>query len=174
MVELAQKTLGIVGLGSIGKKVADIALAMDMYVIAHGPRKKNYKSVEWVTLKDLFRKSEVVSLHCPLTPDTKGMVNEDVLSLMKPTAYLINTSRGGLINEWDLASFLNQGKIAGAGLDVLTSEPPESDNPLLDARKCFVTPHHAWASKESRERLLQKATHNVEAFIRGKPVNVVS
>jgi len=174
MVELAQKTLGIVGLGSIGKKVADIALAMDMYVIAHGPRKKNYKSVEWVTLKDLFRKSDVVSLHCPLTPDTKGMVNEDVLSLMKPTAYLINTSRGGLINEWDLASFLNQGKIAGAGLDVLTSEPPESDNPLLDARKCFVTPHHAWASKESRERLLQKATHNLEAFIRGKPVNVVS
>ncbi len=174
IVELADKTLGIIGLGNIGKKVADIALAMGMKVIATGPRKKSYRSVVWVKLEEIFKESDVISLHCPLTPNTKEIVNKKYLSLMKPTAYLINTSRGGLINEWDLATYLNKGKIAGAGLDVLTSEPPESDNPLLDARKCFVTPHNAWASKESRQRLLTCATQNLKAYIQGTPENVVS
>jgi len=174
LVELSGKNMGIVGLGDIGKRVADIAMALGMKVIAYNPRKKAYKGVKWVSLEELFAQSDVVSLHCPLTSDTREMVNSSLISLMKPTAYLINTSRGGLINEADLAYALNKKNIAGAGLDVLSSEPPESDNPLLDARKCFVTPHHAWASRESRQRLLDKAVHNLEAFLQEKAVNVVS
>ena len=155
IIELAGKNIGIVGLGNIGKRVAEIAIALGMNVLAFGPRPKEIPGVTWVKLPELFQKSDVISLHCPLIAETEKLVDAQLIEYMKPTAYLINTSRGGLINEHDLAAALNKGRIAGAGLDVLSQEPPESDNPLLDARKCFVTPHNAWASVDSRTRPTQ-------------------
>ena len=174
IIELSGKTMGIVGLGSIGYKVAQISLAMGMKVIAFGPRPRNIEGVTWVKLPELFKKSDVISLHCPLTKETHKIVDNRLLSLMKNTAYLINTSRGGLIHERDLAIALNEGRIAGAGLDVLSSEPPASDNPLLDARKCFITPHNAWASREARSRLLNQTAKNLDCFLKNGPINVVN
>lgn len=125
-------------------------------------------------LDDIFRLADVVSLHCPLTPQTDRLVNEERLALMKSTAFLVNTSRGPLIDEQALAEALNDGKIAGAGLDVVTTEPPAQDNPLLKAKNCYITPHIAWATRSARERLLRVAVENVAAFLDGRPHNVVN
>jgi glycerate dehydrogenase len=174
--ELSGKTLGIVGLGDIGKKTTEIALAFGMKVIAtrRDFTKEKPENIELLSLEELLKNSDFVSLHCPQTLDNQGFMNKKALSMMKPTAYLINTSRGGLINENDLANCLNEGKIAGAGLDVLTTEPPEKNNPLLTARNCLITPHQAWASLEARERLLKMVIENIQAFQAGKLQNVVS
>ena len=125
-------------------------------------------------METVFRESDVVSVHCPLTPETRGLVNAARLSSMKKTAYLINTSRGPVVNEADLAQALNAGVIAGAGLDVLSEEPPKPDNPLFSAKNCFITPHIAWASRAARGRLLATVCANVRAFLDGRPQNVVS
>ena len=176
LVELAGKTMGIIGFGGIGQKVAQIAYAFGMKVIAYNPRKKEYahESFRWGTLEEVFSQADVVSLHCPLFPETKGLVNEKTISLMKKTAFIINTSRGPVIEEKDLAAALNEGRIAGAGVDVLSTEPPKADNPLLSAKNCVITPHIAWASLEARTRLMKIATENLRAFQAGTPVNVVS
>ncbi|MDO4628584.1 MAG: D-2-hydroxyacid dehydrogenase [Planctomycetia bacterium] len=166
--ELAGKTLGLVGYGNIAQKVAQIARAMDMEVIFVRSRSTQSE------VDDLFRRSDVVSLHCPATPATIKMVNAERLALMKPTAFLINTARGVLVDEIALADALNSGKIAGAGLDVLAEEPPKVDNPLLSARNCFCTAHIAWATLAARKRCLETVIRNVEMFLAGTPINVVS
>ncbi len=175
LVEISGKTLGLIGLGDIGTQVARIALAFGMRVVAH--RKSSASAGEGtklVELDQLFQESDVVSLHCPLTDETSGIINAASLAHMKPTAYLINTGRGGLIKEQDLADALNAGRLAGAAVDVLSTEPPQADNPLLTAQNCLVTPHIAWALHESRERLLQLTAENIAAFQKGTPINVVS
>ncbi len=176
LMELAGKTMGIVGFGRIGRQVGRIADAMGMRVIASDTYRGNppdWPGFEWAEVEDLLRESDVVSLHAPLFPETRGMINARTLALMKPTAFLINTSRGPLVVDADLAAALNAGKLAGAGLDVLSVEPPAAGNPLLSARNCLVTPHIAWATHEARARLMQLAVDNVAAFLEGKPVNVV-
>ena len=174
--ELAGRTLGILGLGDIGQRVAQIGLAFGMNVIAH--RKNDSKSgvngVELVSLSELFKQSDVLSLHCPLTSDTQGVINKVNIETMKPSAMLINTGRGGLIAEQDLADALNEGRLSNAGLDVLSTEPPTTENPLLKAKNCYITPHQAWGAKESRERLLKGITKNLKAFLEGNPQNVVN
>jgi glycerate dehydrogenase len=145
-----------------------------MRVLAN--RRSAATAEEGVTFTDvdtLFRESDVVSLHCPLTPDTAGLVNAKRLATMKPTAYLINTARGGVVVEEDLAAALNSGQIAGAGLDVLSAEPPPADNPLLTAKNCLITPHIAWATRASRERLIAATAANIASFVAGTPQNVV-
>jgi glycerate dehydrogenase len=176
MFELHDKTLGIIGLGRIGQAVATIALAFNMKVIASHkhPERDAMKGVQFVDEETCFRSADFVSLHCPLNEENKYFVNHGLLILMKPTSFLINTSRGDLINEHDLAEALNSRQIAGAGLDVLSTEPPNKDNPLLHARNSLVTPHIAWATYEARSRLLSEVVKNVDAFIKGAPVNVVS
>jgi glycerate dehydrogenase len=176
LVELAGKTMGIVGFGRIGRQTARIADAMGMRVIAHDAvqtQSPGYEGFRWAGLEELLAGSDVVSLHCPLFPETQGLINKETLRSMKPSAFLINTSRGPLVVDRDLAGALNEGVIAGAGLDVLPLEPPP-DNPLFQARNCLITPHIAWATKEARERLMQIAVDNVQAFLRGAPQNVVS
>lgn len=176
LIELEGLTMGIFGFGRIGRAVADLAAAFGMKIMAHSrthpepPR----SDVLFVDLESLFRHSDVVSLHCPLTPETKHLVNAERLSWMKPTAYLLNTSRGPLIDEPALADALNTGKIAGAGLDVLSVEPPPAENPLLHAKNCLVTPHIAWATRSARSRLMQIAVDNVRAFLGGRLQNVVN
>jgi len=175
LLELAGLTLGIVGLGRIGTAVAKLANAFEMRVVAHNPKPHpapNY--VHWLELEELFRQSDVVSLHCPLTAENRGMVNSERLSWMKPGALLLNTSRGQLIDEPALAQALNAGRLAGAGLDVLSAEPPPPDNPLITARNCIITPHLAWATRAARSRLLQVAVANIRAFLASHPQNVVS
>lgn len=174
-LELQNKTLGIVGFGQIGQSVAKIALAFGIKVISSHkhPERDKMEGVEFVNEEDCFRHSDFVSLHCPLNDQNKGFVNEALLNKMKPTACLINTSRGGLINEQDLAKALNSGKIAGAGLDVLSTEPPFPENPLLQAKNCYITPHIAWASFEARTRLMSILVENVKRFMDDKPMNVV-
>lgn len=175
LVELDGLTLGIVGLGRIGVTVAEIGRAFGLQVIAHNPSAKSGPPfVRFVDLETLFRTSDVVSLHCPLTPQTKNLVNAERLAWMKPSAYLLNTSRGPLIDEPALAEALNTGRLAGAGLDVLSVEPPPAENPLLTARNCIITPHNAWGTRAARSRLLHIAVENVRAFIDGKPQNVVN
>jgi len=174
LVELAGLTLGIVGYGRIGAAVARIGAAFGMRILAQ--RRSNAGVVEGgelATLDRVFRESDVVSLHCPLTPDTKHLVNAARLATMKRTALLINTARGALVNEADLAAALAAGTIAGAGLDVLTVEPPPASNPLLTARNCVITPHIAWATRNARRRLIEATTANVQAFIAGQPRNIV-
>jgi len=176
--ELAGKTLGIVGLGAIGKRVALIAHALGMRVIAVGEREQKPTQfpgfrIFRFPLDELLAASDVVTLHCPLTEETRKLINAHRLAKMKPTAILINTARGPLIDEAALAEALRKGTIAGAGLDVLSSEPPSADNPLLTAPRCIITPHIAWASVEARRRLIQLAAGNIEAFLTGKPINVV-
>jgi glycerate dehydrogenase len=177
LVELAGQTMGIVGLGRIGKSVAKLADAFGMKVVANS-RSRNahlpYPGFQWLDIEELFSISDVVSLHCPATPATIQMVNADLISKMKPKAVLINTARGSLVNELDLAAALNAGNIGGAFLDVVSLEPIPSDNPLLTARNCLLTPHLAWATLASRRRLLQKTAENVAAFLEGRPINVVS
>lgn len=176
LVELAGLTMGIVGFGRIGRATARLATAFGMQVLAHDVivPPDVPQTVETADLDRLFRRSDAVSLHCPLTPDTQNLVNADRLALMKRSAFLINTSRGPLVDEWALAEALNSGRIAGAGLDVLSTEPPPSDNPLLSAKNCFITPHIAWATKAARERLLETVVENVRAFLAGRPQNVVN
>jgi glycerate dehydrogenase len=175
LIELDRLTLGLVGLGRIGKAVADLALAFGMKVIAYSRSTPNPapEGIEFTGLDDLFRRSDVVSLHCPLTPETKQLVNADRLKSMKPTAFLLNSSRGPLIDEQALADALNAGRIAGAGLDVLAVEPPSANNPLLQAKNCLVTPHIAWATRAARSRLMDTAIANVKAFLEGKSQNTV-
>jgi len=177
LVELGGKTMGIAGFGRIGRQTARIADAMGMRVIAadaapHDP--PDYEGFRWVEMMELLRESDVVSLHAPLTPETRGLINAGTLAAMKPTAYLINTSRGPLVEARALADALNEGRLAGAALDVLDAEPPPADHPLLTARNCLVTPHIAWATREARGRLMQAAIQNMAAFVSGHPRNVIS
>ncbi|HRU07708.1 MAG TPA: NAD(P)-dependent oxidoreductase, partial [Candidatus Brocadiia bacterium] len=176
LVELAGLTMGVVGYGRIGQKVARLAQAFGMKVVAHTrtPPHPAPEGVRFVGLDALFRESDVVSLNCPLTPETEGLVNAHRLGMMKASAFLINTSRGPLVDEGALAQALNAGRLAGAGLDVLCKEPPLPDNPLLKARNCFITPHLAWGTQAARARLMDVAVGNVKAFIEGRPRNVVS
>ncbi|MHC4169120.1 MAG: D-2-hydroxyacid dehydrogenase [Planctomycetota bacterium] len=176
LVELAGLTMGIIGFGRIGQTTARLARAFGMKVIACDVTtpEEMPDGCEMVELKDVFRHADVVSLHCPLTPHTEHIVNKQNLALMKKTAFLINTSRGSLVDEQVLADALNSGRIAGAGLDVLAVEPPEQQNPLLNARHCYVTPHIAWATRAARKRLLNVAVDNVAAFLAGRPQNVVN
>lgn len=176
-VELEGKTFGIVGLGQIGARVGAIASAMGMKVIAYTrtPKPKPaYEPFEWGSLQEVFSRSDVVSLHCPLTAENAGFVDKDLLGLMKPQAFLINTARGAIVNEADLADALNQGQLAAAGLDVVSEEPIREDNPLLKAKNCVITPHIAWASRAARKRLIRITADNIEAFTRGCPIHVVS
>jgi len=168
LIELDGLTMGIIGYGRIGQAVGELARAFGMKVIAHS-RKQSSEELE-----RLFRESDVISLHCPLTPETKHLVNTKRLGWMKPTAFLLNTSRGPLVDEAALAEALNAGRIAGAGLDVLSVEPPLADNSLFKAKNCFITPHIAWATRAARSRLMDAAVDNVRAFLAGKPKNVVS
>lgn len=176
--ELQGKTLGIVGLGRTGIQTANIAMAFGMNIIAYHYKElapdhaaAAYKRVD---LPQLFSRSDYVSLHIPLTTTNASMVNKDLLALMPPHAFLVNTARGGLIHEQDLADALNGGRIAGAGLDVLSAEPPKADNPLLNAKNCFITPHIAWITKEARERLLKQSVANLKEWMQGCPINVVT
>jgi glycerate dehydrogenase len=165
----------VAGFGRIGQQTAAIGRAFGMNVIAHDPIvRQSPDGTELVELEDLLRRADVVSLHCPLTADNRGLMNSARLSLMKPSAFLINTARGPLIVEQDLADALNGGTLAGAALDVLPVEPPVNGSPLMQAKNCIVTPHIAWATKEARARLMGTAIENLRAFIAGKPQNVVN
>lgn len=175
LIELSGLTLGIVGFGRIGRCVAQLANAFGMKVLAYAPRPKpDPDFVRWVDLETLFRLSDVVTLHCPLTPETMRLVSPERISWMKPSAFLLNSSRGQLIDEPALASALNSGKIAGAGLDVLSLEPPRLDNPLLQAKNCIITPHFAWGTRAARQRLMEISVANVRSFLNGRPENLVS
>ena len=174
LVELAGRTLGVVGYGAIGRAVAAIGKAFGMRVLASRRSAATAEEgVAFTNIDTVFRESDVISLHCPLTPETEGLVNATRLATMKPTAYLINTARGGVVVEEDLAAALNAGTLAGAGLDVLSAEPPPADNPLLTATNCLITPHLAWASRASRERLIAATAENIRGFLAGTPQNVV-
>jgi glycerate dehydrogenase len=176
LVELQDKTMGIVGFGRIGRRVAKIAVAMGMRVIAADAGRQDpptWPGFRWCDVDELMSAADVVSLHCPLLPETRGMINAASLAKMKPGSFLINTSRGPLVVEQDLADALNGGRLAGAAVDVLSSEPPSFDNPLLQTKNCMVTPHIAWATKEARTRLIEIVVANLRAFLDGHPVNVV-
>jgi glycerate dehydrogenase len=177
LVELAGKTMGIIGFGSIGRKVADIAASFGMLIIGndkHRTDQSHRSNFRWAEVNGLLAESDVVSIHCPLFPDTKGLINRDSLRLMKSSAFLLNTSRGPVIVDEDLAEALNSDVIAGAGIDVLSVEPPAKDNPLFSAKNCLITPHLAWATKEARTRLMDIAVNNLVAFLDGNPINVVN
>ena len=176
LVELTGKTLGLVGYGDIGRRVASIGKAFGMNVLVHrrSTKAEPRENISLVDRETLFRQSDVVSLHCPATADTIGFVNRALLSRMKQTAWLLNTSRGSLLNEADVADALNTGQIAGAGLDVLSIEPPVPNNPLITAKNCIITPHIAWASFEARQRLMHLVADNIRAFLAGSPINTVS
>jgi len=176
LVELDGKKMGIVGLGNIGRATARIAQAFGMEVLVVTSKEQSAlpEGMTKVTLDELFAQSDVVSLHCPLTPDTKEMVNAARLQTMKPSAILINTGRGPLVNEQDLADALNEGRIAAAGLDVISVEPSVTGNPLLGARNCFITPHIAWATKEARIRLMDIAVNNLKSYQEGIIINNVA
>lgn len=176
-IELWGKTMGIVGYGRIGRQVTRLAEAFGMRVLVSGrPGKAGWNEdsgVRRVPLEQLLAESDVVSLHCPLTAETEGLINRERLALMKPSAFLINTARGGLLQEQDVADALNEGRLAGAALDVLAAEPPAADHPLVHAPRCIITPHMAWAAVEARERLMSIAAGNAAAFLEGRPVNTV-
>jgi glycerate dehydrogenase len=175
LLELDGMKLGIIGYGRIGQAVAKLARAFGMQVLAHNRSPiEDAEGVRAVDLDMIFRESDILSLHCPLTDETKRLVNRQRLAAMKPTALLINTSRGPLVDERALADALNAGQMAGAGLDVLDDEPPAADNPLYSAKNCYITPHIAWATRASRQRLLDAAVENVAAYLRGTPQNVVN
>lgn len=175
IIELDGKTIGIFGFGSIGRCVAKIAKAFDMDVLVYTRTVPTDKcGYEFVSIEELFERSDFLSVHCPLTDETKGIVNKGYISLMKKNAYLINTSRGPVINEEDLAFALNNDIIAGAAMDVLSTEPPKKDNPLLSAKNCTITPHLAWASKDARGRLINIACENLKSYLNGEVVNKVN
>lgn len=176
LIELADRTMGIVGIGRIGRAVAELALAFGMQVLAYDVNTPANlpEGIRMTDLETLLRESDVVSLHCPLTAENQGVIDRERLALMKPTAFLINTSRGPLVVARDLADALNAGRLAGAGVDVLPVEPPPADNPLLTAKNCLVTPHIAWATGAARARLMATVVDNLRAFLAGKPRNVVN
>lgn len=176
IIELSGRTLGIIGYGDIGGAVGRIATAFGMNVLAS---KRDWKTpppagVEPASIEEIFRRSDAITLHCPLTDATKHLVNPQSLAQMKPGAFLINTGRGPLIDEEALAAALNEGRIAGAGLDVLSIEPPKAGNPLIGAKNCLITPHIGWASREARQRLIAATAANLQAFLAGTPTNVVN
>ncbi|HXB06652.1 MAG TPA: D-2-hydroxyacid dehydrogenase [Puia sp.] len=176
LVELSGKSIGIIGMGHIGSKVADIATAFDMTVIGNSRTQTDQThrpNFRWASIPELLSHSDVVSIHCPLFPETRGLINKDTLALMKPSAFLLNTSRGPIIVEQDLADALDTGRIAGAGLDVLSTEPPPAGNPLFKARNCIITPHISWATKEARTRLMTATLANFAAWRSGSPTNVL-
>ncbi len=176
-IELADKTFAIVGLGNTGRATAEIAHALGMRVVAFTSKEQAQLPIyinKVETLEQLFREADVLSLHCPLTPSTKHIINREHLAWMKPSAILINTGRGPLIDEQALAEALNEGRIYAAGIDVLTEEPPVNGSPLLTAKNCHITPHIAWATLAARERLMKIAIENVSSFIKGEPQNKVS
>lgn len=174
--EVLDKTIGIIGSGTIGREVIKIAHSLGMRVIAYSRSRKSWgdPKVEFVDLDDLFKQSDFVSIHCPLTEETRHLVNKSKLDLMKPTAYIINTSRGPIIKETDLIEALQQGKIAGAGLDVQDPEPPSLDNPMFQMDNVILTPHIGWKGLETRQRLLELVATNIDSFLQGNPVNVVN
>lgn len=177
MVELAGKTMGIIGFGRIGQGTGRIAQALGMKVLAYDThRDKNLESAgfRYAELDELLASSDVISLHCPLFPETQGMINRNQIAKMKDGVMIINSSRGPLIVEEDLRDALNSGKVGGAAVDVVSAEPIRMNNPLLSAKNCIITPHIAWAPKESRQRLINIAVHNLKAYISGNPVNVVN
>ena len=176
LIELDGKSIGIIGLGNTGYATSQIALSFGMKVYAYTSKHQFQLPVgiHKLELDELFKTCDIISLHCPLTPSTKEIVNKERLALMKPTAIIINTGRGPLVNEQDLADALNEGKIAAAGVDVLSTEPPKADNPLLKAKNCFITPHIAWATKEARVRLMDIAVNNLKSFKQGKVINNVA
>ncbi len=177
LVELHGKTMGIIGFGSIGKSVADVATALGMNIIGNSRTQSDQssrKNFKWASVTDLLKESDVVSIHCPLTLETEGLINKESLRTMKTSAFLINTARGPIIVDQDLADALNQGIIAGAGIDVLSTEPPAPNNPLISAKNCLVTPHIAWASFEARSRLMAIMEENIRSFINGQAVNIVN
>jgi glycerate dehydrogenase len=177
LVELEGKTLGIIGFGSIGQKVGDVATAFGMNIIGnsrHWSDQSNRSNFRWAEVPELLVESDVISIHCPLFPETKGLINQKSLQTMKPSAFLINTARGPIVVDEDLADALNNDVIAGAGIDVLSVEPPSIQNPLFSAKNCIITPHIAWATKEARSRLMDITVSNLTAFLSGSPVNVVN
>ncbi len=177
LTELAGKTFGVIGFGDIGQQVADVASAFGMDVLGYSRTQTDQshrRHFKWADLDEVLTQSDVVSIHCPLTPQTEGLINADTLSQMKPSAFLLNTARGPIVVEEDLAQALNAGQIAGAGLDVLATEPPGSDNPLFTAKNCLITPHIAWATQEARARLMALTVGNFEAYLDGNPMNVVN
>jgi len=177
LIELAGKTMGIIGYGTIGKKVAEIATAFGMNIIASKrassalSQRENFR---WADIPELLQQSDVVSIHCPLTEETRGIINKETLRTMKKSAFLINTSRGPIMVDEDLSEALNKEVIAGAGLDVLSVEPPQEGNPLFNAKNCIITPHIAWATIEARGRLMDITVSNLAAYLSGNPVNVVN
>ena len=177
LIELAGKTMGIIGFGRIGQVVGRVAKALGMRVLAFSrSESESGKAIAdaYVDLDTLLAESDVVSLHCPLFPETEGIINRDTIAKMKDGAILINNSRGQLVVEQDLADALNSGKLAAAGLDVVSVEPIRADNPLLSAKNCIITPHISWAAKEARERIMQMAEKNLQAYLDGAPINVVN
>lgn len=177
LIELAGKTLGIIGLGRIGQSAANIARSFGMKILAfdeYQNKSLENEALKYATLDELLNGSDIISLHCPLFDSTKGIVNKGTIAKMKDGVMIINTSRGPLIVEEDLAEALNSGKVGAAAVDVVSTEPIRMDNPLLNARNCIITPHIAWAPKESRIRLMDIAVKNLRAFIQGSPVNVVN
>jgi glycerate dehydrogenase len=175
LIELKDKTMGIIGYGNIGRVVGKIADALGMKVISYTPNpKKGIDYVDFVSLDELYERADVVSLHIPLFESTKNIINKESIAKMKDGVIILNVLRGGLINEEDLADALNSGKVYAAGLDVVSKEPIKKDNPLLSAKNCIITPHIAWAAKESRQRLLDTAIENVKAFLNGEPINIVN
>lgn len=176
LIELDGKTLGIIGFGRIGQQTGRIAKALGMKVLAFGsrPTDSGREIADYVELDELLARADVIALHCPLFPGTKGIINKDNIAKMKDGVIIINNSRGGLVAEQDLADALNSGKVAAAGLDVVSTEPIKGDNPLLTAKNCIITPHISWASKEARERIMACTEQNVRAYIDGSPVNVIN
>jgi len=177
LIELEAKTLGIIGFGSIGQKVADVATALGMNVVAYSrsqTEQSHRKNFRWTSLDELLSHADVVSIHCPLFPETQGLINKNTIKLMKKSAFFLNTSRGPIVVEQDLADALNSGLIAAAGLDVLSVEPPSPNNPLLTAKNCLITPHIAWATKEARTRLMAITENNLSSYLDKNPVNIVN
>ena len=176
LIELADKTMGIIGFGKIGQTTGRIAKAMGMKVLASGSREteEGRAIAEYVDRDTLFARSDVIVLHCPLFPETEGMINKNSIAKMKDGVILINNSRGQLVVEQDLADALNSGKIYAAGLDVVSTEPIRGDNPLLTAKNCFITPHISWAPREARQRILDCSVQNLQAYVDGAPIHVVN
>ena len=176
LIELDGKTMGIIGFGRIGQRTGAIARAMGMKILAYDqhPNEAGRAIADYVPLDELLARSDVIALHCPLFPSTQGIINRDTIAKMKDGVILINNSRGPLVVEQDLADALNSGKVYAAGLDVVSTEPIQGDNPLLKAKNCIITPHISWAPRESRQRIMDCAVANVRAYLDGAPINVVN
>ncbi|RHV66555.1 D-2-hydroxyacid dehydrogenase [Clostridium sp. OM02-18AC] len=176
LIELDGKTMGIIGFGRIGQRTGSIAKALGMKVLAYDAHENDTGKLiaEYVSLDQLLGESDVIALHCPLFPDTEGMINKDTIAKMKDGVIILNNSRGPLVVEQDLADALNSGKVYAAGLDVVSTEPIKGDNPLLHAKNCIITPHMSWAPKEARQRIMDMSAENLKAFVEGKPIHVVN